>query len=181
MVFSFKLEEVDYHTHLLYTISKSSSANKTRALTRLLMTIALLLFAFISYSKGSFIQTIYFGSLSLLTFLLMPIYTRWSYKKTYLKHVRKFYKERLFQATSITFKNESMEIADKDGVSEINFNDIIEINELQDYYFLKVKNGQSIIIPLTKVNDKEKLYTIIIGITQFHNIKWNIDTNWTWK
>ena len=89
MIYTYKLEEEDYHTHVLYTISKSSSATKTRAKIRVMMTIFLVIFACISFGNNSPGQTIYFSILAVLAFLFMPLYTRWNYKKTYLKHVKK--------------------------------------------------------------------------------------------
>ena len=85
MTLNYKLEEEDYHTHLLFTISKSSSAIKTRNRIRFLMTISLILFAVMAYGNNSIGQTVYFSVLAILAFFFMPLYTRWSYRKTYLK------------------------------------------------------------------------------------------------
>ena len=181
MKYTYKLEEEDYHTHLLFTISKSSSAIKTRARIRLLMSISLLLFAFISYGNNSSGQTIYFFTLAVLAFFLMPLYTRWSYKKTYLKHVRNYYKDRMSESTTLNFENDSVLISDSQGESIVNFSELDEINELADYYFLKVKSGQSIIVPKRKIENQTELLNTLKKASANHSITWNDEQNWIWK
>ena len=181
MNYTYKLEEEDYHTHLLFTISKSSSAIKTRARIRLLMSISLLLFAFISYGNNSGGQTIYFFTLAVLAFFLMPFYTRWSYRKTYLKHVRNYYKDRMSESTSLNFENDSILITDSQGESIVNYSELDEINELSDYYFLKVKSGQSIIVPTRKIENKTELLNTLKQASSTHSIIWNDEQNWIWK
>lgn len=179
--YNYQLDEQDYHTHLLFTISKSSNANKVRANIRLLMTISFLLFAFIAYGNGSKNQMIYFVFLALVSFILMPFYTRWSYKKAYLKHVRLYYKERMSEPTTLKFNDQTFSISDNHGKSELALNEIEEINELKDYLFLKLKSGQSIIIPLSKIENPEILSDELNAISTELDIPLNNESNWVWK
>lgn len=181
MKYTYNLGEVDYHQHLLFTISTSSSAIKTRAQIRLLMTISLLLFAFISYGNGSTGQMVYFIFLAVLAFLLMPFYTRWSYKKTYLKHVRNYYKERMSEPTTIEVNEQSISISDSHGASSMNWNELEEINELADYCFLKVKSGQSIIIPLRQIEHSTEFISFLKNTATRNSIQWNQQIDWVWK
>ncbi len=181
MTLNYKLEEADYHTHLLFTISKSSSAIKTRNRIRFLMTISLILFAVMAYGNHSTGQTVYFSALAILAFFFMPLYTRWSYRKTYLKHVRNYYKDRLSEPTTITFKSDILLISDSQGNSQVDVTELDEINELENYYFLKVKSGQSIIIPKLKIDNKEELTSTLKELSQNQSIAWNDETSWIWK
>jgi len=177
----YKLEEVDYHTYLLFTISKSSSAIKTRGRIRLLMTISLFLFAFIAYGNNSKGQMIYFIFLGFLTFFFMPFYTRWSYRKTYLKHVRKYYKDRMSEPTTLLLNDRSFSISDSQGDSLVGYSELDEVNELEAYCFLKVKSGQSIIIPISKIENGTKILEQLKNISQVNSITWNDERNWIWK
>lgn len=179
--YNYQLEEQDYHTHLLFTISKSSNANKVRANIRLLMTISFFLFAIIAYGNGSNNQMIYFIFLAIVSFVVTPFYTRWSYKKAYLKHVRLYYKDRMSEPTSITFNDQLFSISDNHGKSDIEITEIEEINELKEYYFLKLKSGQSIIIPLSKIENKKKLSDELNAISKKLEIPLNNETTWMWK
>jgi hypothetical protein len=143
------------------------------------MTISLLLFAFIAYGNGSIGQTFYFSFLAILAFLFMPLYTRWSYRKTYLKHVRNFYKGRMSEPTTLSTTEKGFEISDSQGESFVEFSELDEINELKDYCFLKVKSGQSIIIPIRKIDFDVK--SELIEISKKHAINWNDQTTWIWK
>lgn len=179
--YNYQLEEQDYHTHLLFTISKSSNANKVRANIRLLMTISFLLFAFIAYGNGSKNQMVYFIFLAIVSFLVMPFYTRWSYKKAYLKHVRLYYKDRMSEPTTLTLNDNTFSISDNHGKSELAMNEIEAINELKDYFFLKIKSGQSIIIPLSKIENQEILSNELNTISRKLEIPLNNEIDWVWK
>ena len=179
--YTYDLGENDYHTHLLYTISKSSSAIKTRAKIRLMMTLFLLIFAVMSFLKKAPGQSIYFIVLATASYLFMPRYTRWSYSKTYLKHVRKFYKDRMSEITSIQLNENGFLISDSQGESEILYSEITQINELSQYCFLKLKSGQSIILPTYKIEDSENLLVQLTSISQKNKIEWNDETEWSWK
>ncbi len=181
MVYTYKIEEEDYHTHVLYTISQSSSATKTRAKIRVMMTLFLVIFACISFGNNSPGQTIYFSILAVVAFLFMPLYTRWNYKKTYLKHVKKFYKDRISESTSLEIKSDALLISDTKGESVLNFSEIAEINELTDYCFLKVTGGQSIIIPTYSIPSSDNLLLELTAIADKHDIPWNDEMNWIWK
>ena len=181
MTYQYQLEEQDYHIHLLFTISKSSNANRVRANIRLLMTISFFLFALIAYGNGSKNQMVYFIFLAIVSFIVMPFYTRWSYKKAYLKHVRLYYKDRMSEPTSLTFLELTFSITDNHGASEINIKEIEEINQLSDYYFLKLKEGQSIIIPLSKIENQDSLADELESISVKHQIPLNIETAWIWR
>ena len=132
MIYQFNLDEKDYHTHLLFTVSKSSSAIKMRNRVRFLMTLSMMIFAFIAYGNGSTGQALYFIFLTLVSFFLLPLYTRWSYKKTYLKHVRKYYADRMSETTGVEITENQILITDSQGESILGFDEIEAVNELND-------------------------------------------------
>jgi len=182
--FNYKIDESDYHTHLLYTISKSSTAIKTRSKIRWMMTITLLIFSFIANGNKSTEnsgQSLYFFILAVLTFIFMPLYTRWSYRKTYLKHVRKFYKDRMSEPTNLKINNSNFSISDSQGESILSFNEIEGINELKNICFLKLKAGQSIILPSHSISDWDNLKMNLKRISTENNWSWNEESDWVWK
>lgn len=141
----------------------------------------MMIFAFIAYGNGSTGQAIYFIFLMLISFFLMPLYTRWSYKKTYLKHVRKFYKDRMSEPTNVEINLLNIHVSDSQGESIITFDQIDTINELNDAVFLKLKSGTSIIFPIHSIDEKDKLLLELQTISTDHNIQWNDEKNWIWK
>ena len=181
MKHQFKLEEQDYHTHLLFTVSRSSSAIKMRNRVRYLISISMLIFSIIAFGNGSVGQGLYFIFLMLISFTLMPLYTRWSYKKTYLKHVRKYYKERMSEPTSVEITPNHLMVKDSQGESLIPFSDLDTINELKEYIFLKLDNGTSIIFPIEKIAKKSQLIEELKKLSEKENISWVDETNWVWK
>lgn len=181
MIYQFNLDEKDYHTHLLFTVSKSSSAIKMRNRVRFLMTLSMMIFAFIAYGNGSTGQALYFIFLTLVSFFLLPLYTRWSYKKTYLKHVRKYYADRMSETTGVEITENHILITDSQGESTLSFDEIEAVNELNDYLFLKLTRGTSIIFPLNKLENRTALEQELHQLAEKIKISWNDEKSWTWK
>jgi hypothetical protein len=181
MVHHYTLEERDYHLHLLYTVSHDSNAIKVRAKIRWLMTLSLVLFSVMAYGNNATGQSIYFLVLAIVAFLFLPAYTRWSYRKTYLKHVRKYYKDRMTEATSIQFEGDSLLVADTQGASTVDQAEIDAINELTEHLFIKVNSGQSIIVPLYKIEDLSLFRKEVKQFSETKGIPWNDETSWVWK
>ena len=127
------------------------------------------------------VYTITFIFLMLISFTLMPLYTRWSYKKTYLKHVRKYYKERMSEPTSVEITSNHVMVKDSQGESFIPFADIDSINELKEYIFLKLESGTSIIFPIEKIAKKNQLIEELKKLSEKEDILWVDETNWVWK
>ena len=181
MIYNYKLELDDCQTHLLYTISRSSSDIKTRAKIRLMMTIFLFILAIISFGNKSTGQGLYLCTLSILVYAIMPKYTSWSYKKTYLKQVKKYYHDRISEPTSFQILGNSFHIADSHGESTLLASDIEQINELANYCFIKTKSGQSIILPLHSIDSSEDLILELTSFADEAEITWNDEVNWIWK
>ena len=85
------------------------------------------------------------------------------------------------EPTTITFKSDVLLISDSQGNSQVDITELEEINELENYYFLKVKSGQSIIIPKLKIDNKEELTSTLKELSQNQSITWNDETTWIWK
>jgi hypothetical protein len=111
----------------------------------------------------------------------MPRYTRWNYSKTYLKHVRKFYQDRMDEKTTIQFNANSFTVSDSHGESVISYNELEQINELANYCFLKLKSGQSIILPSYQVENSEHILMQLTSIAHDKSIEWKYEREWTWK
>jgi hypothetical protein len=69
---------------------------------------------------------------------------------------------------------------DKTGEVRINKGEIEEINEIQDYYFLRTKSGVSLIISKIKTDDIENIKSEIKSLVD-KGVKHNIELNWRWR
>jgi hypothetical protein len=85
------------------------------------------------------------------------------------------------EITSIKLNENGFLISDSQGESDILYSEITQINELSEYCFLKLKSGQSIILPTYKIEESENLLVQLTSISQKNEIEWNDETEWSWK
>jgi hypothetical protein len=130
-------------------------------------------------SNNEFLGT-YFLIVSGLSLTLYPIYSRWRYKKHYSKYVDDTYKNRFGEQSSMEITEDAILTKDKTGEVKINKTEIEEINEIQDYYFLRTKTGVSLIISKTKTDDIENIKKEIRSLVD-KGVKHNIELNWKWR
>jgi hypothetical protein len=175
------LDENDFLTYQLYAASKSTRVKNGRVRGWVILTLSFLILAYSFYVGNDKALGIYFLVLSGLTSILYPFYTRWRYKNHYLKHIRDTYKNRFGGNTDLEFNDDTIVTRDKTGEMKINKSELQEINEIQDYYFIKIKSGDSLIISKAKSDDLEKIKSELKSITDKLGIRHNVELNWKWK
>jgi hypothetical protein len=83
----------------------------------------------------------------------------------YRKFVREQFINRFDKPETIEFNDNSILCTDFICESKIKFQGIVEINETNNYYYLKIKTGGEIIIPKSKIDNIENLMTELNRIT----------------
>lgn len=181
MKIQYQLKEKDYHTQLLYIVSQNNTITQTRVKVRLLLTISLIIFAIIAYGNEAKGQTIYFLVLAILVFIFTPLFTRWSYQKSFLKQVKKYYHDRLSMPTQIIFLTNEFEITDNHGEAKISAQEIERFIEINNYIFLLLKVGTSVIIPIYQIENQEEVVFEMRKLSINNDIEWKEELNWKWK
>ena len=82
------LDENDFLTFQLYNASKSPRIRRGRIKSWIITTVMFLCFACLFYQSNQALLTSYFLTLSGLSLVFFPYYTRWRYRKHYLNHIR---------------------------------------------------------------------------------------------
>ena len=175
------LDENDFLTFQLYTSSKSPRIKKGRIRSWVLTTVTFLLFAYLFHSSGNDFLGTYFLIISGLSLALFPLYSRWRYKRHYLRHIQDTYKNRFGEKSELEIDNETIGTKSKTGEIKINKTEIEEINEIKDYYFLKARTGVTLIVSKTKTEDIEKIKNEIKSLVDTRGVKHNIELDWKWK
>ncbi len=174
------LDKNDFLTFQLFTASKTPRVKKSRIRGWIYTTVTLLCLTFLFYrSNNEFLGT-YFLIASGLSLTLYPIYSRWRYEKHYSKYVDDTYKTRFGEQSSMEITEDTIITKDKTGEVRINKGEIEEINEIQDYYFLRTKSGVSLIISKIKTDDIENIKSEIKSLVD-KGVKHNIELNWRWR
>jgi hypothetical protein len=80
----------------------------------------------------------------------------------------------------VNFQSDFIETKDITGESKINTSEVAQINEIGTHYFIKLKTGESLIIPKSIIN-KESFISELMTVFQNPNIIINRELNWRWK
>ncbi|WP_222927907.1 YcxB family protein [Polaribacter aestuariivivens] len=115
--------------------------------------------------------------MSVLWFLLYPIYSKWHYKNHFKKHVEENYKNRINKSVEIIFNEGYISAKDFTSESKISGSEIKELIETKKHFFLKLKTDISIIIPKHSINDNHRFKNIINDF----GVKYINELNWVWK
>jgi hypothetical protein len=67
------------------------------------------------------------------------------------------------------------------GDSKYKVKEIAEVNEIEDYIFIKLTTSESFIIPKNKISNLDNLNERLMKIVSDLGINHNIDLNWRWR
>ena len=177
------LDENDYLTHQLYTASKTPRIKKARIKGWILTTVAFLALTYLFFENNNGFLALYFLILSVLSLTLYPFYSRWRYKKHYQKYIADTYKNRFGEECTLEITEDIIFTKDRTGELKINTSEIEVINEIRDFYFVKLKTGGSLIISKVKT-EPDELETIKKGLNDLvekKRIKHNVELDWNWR
>jgi len=114
--------------------------------------------------------------LPIIIFFILYFFLKKMQKKNILKHIKKVYKPTFDE---VTFTENTIEVKNETGNFIYNISQIIEINEIEKYYFLHLQTlGKAIIIPKEKIDNLSEIEQAIKDISQKYNIKHNVNLNW---
>lgn len=175
------LDQNDYLTFQLYTASKSPQVKRMRLMSWILTPVVFLCTAFLFYSSGNRFLTVYFLVCGCLTAVAYPFYSRWRYKRHYLKHVQNTYKNKFGTECEVYFTDDVIINRDLNGEFKFNISEIATIHEIKEYYFIKSKGGLSLIISKLKSKDIETIKNQIERLIKEKNIPHQLELDWKWK
>jgi len=176
-----QLDENDYLTYQLYNASKTQRVREGRIRAWIATTAIFLGMAYLFYVSDNQALMIYFLVLSLITLVFYPLYSRWRYKKHYAKHIREVYKNRFNQACTLEISDDLIVAKDSGSETRINTSEIEVVNEIEGFYFLKLKTGTSLIIAKAKANDPAQIVEAMKSLLANKAIKHNVELNWKWQ
>jgi hypothetical protein len=175
------LDENDYLTYQLYTASKTPRIRKARIRGWILTTVTFLCLSYLFFENNNDVLGYYFLIASFLSLTLYPIYSRWRYKRHYLKYIQDTYKNRFGEEASLEINEDIVVTRDKTGEGRINTTEIESINEIKDFYFIKMKTGVSLIISKVKTDDLGRIKNDIQLLIEKKGIKHNLELDWKWR
>jgi hypothetical protein len=173
------LDNNDYLQHQLYKASKRRSVKIQRIRSRIISSGILFLlgiYAYILFKNVFYI--IVLGIISLIYFLIHPLYFRQLYRRHYSKFIKENYNINPEKKGFLEIYDNFILMKEEESASElkVDIKEIKEIVEIQTNYFIIVTDVSSIILP--KNIETNEFINILINK---YNVKINRELDWKWK
>ncbi len=175
---TYEIDQNDILNYQLYHASMSKQIKKRRLISRILIpvlygVIGLFFIVFSNYGLG-----IIFIVSGVLWLIFFPIWER----KRYINHFKGFLKENyksMFNDTStIRFDDDSIFIKGLDSESTFGNNQLERIDEITDYIFVKLKSGQTVVLPKNKISNIDEVRSYLLELTGKLNLSYEANLNW---
>lgn len=179
MKIEYTLTEEDILEYQLYTTSLSKPIHQKRLIARFGVPIMYILisifFFFYNNNKDAILICVFLAALWLLFY---PLYSKWKYKHSYLKHIKKNYKDKLDHVDALKLGNNTYFYVKEQGKEgKVKTSDAEKLIELKNHFFLQMKKGGAIIIPKTYVLNTEAFKQKMIEV----NVEYLNETDWRWN
>lgn len=181
MTIDYKIDENDFLTHQLYVASKSDRIKKKRQRSKILVPLIYIGIGLLFLFQDKYSMTIIFFIIGLLWFLIYPLWEKRHYIKHYQGFIKENYKDRLGRIATLEFNNDFILAKDNGSESKVLTTEIEEINEIPSTIFVRLKGGQSFILPKDKINDFDKVKERLKELADYLKIKYDTNEKWKWK
>ena len=181
MKLSYSLDKEDFLTFQLFTAAHSPYIKKMRRINWLLIPVLYVIFSIIFYFLTDPIFSLGFLVLAILWLVFYPYFQKRRYEKVYRKHNEEIFKNRFGKQIDLSFTKDQVISKDYSGEGKMKLEEIEEINEISDYYFLKFTTGVSLIIPKQKIDTLDKVKDFLDKLAKKLHIKHDVDLKWEWR
>ena len=179
-MYKITLDKDDFLRYQLFTASKSKRIKIKRIRTWILLTISFLVLGFALRQNEDRFLSYYFIVFSIITLIFYPLYQRRHYKKHYEKHINENYANRIGVESELGFENGFIVSVGDNQEGKIKLTEIQEINEISENLFIKIKTGESVIIP-SRFQEFNKLKEELASLISPNNVSWIKQLDWKWK
>jgi hypothetical protein len=181
MTIDYKIDENDFLTHQLFVASKSERIRKKRHRNKIIVPILYTALGLLFFFQDNYPITMLLFAFGALWFFIYPIWERQHYVKHYQGFIKENYKERLGRIATLEFSNEFILAKDNGSESKVLTTELKEICEIPTTIFVRLKGGQSLILPKDKISNVDKVKERLKELAIYLNIKYDIDETWEWK
>ncbi|MCB1142086.1 MAG: YcxB family protein [Leptospiraceae bacterium] len=176
----FSLSKEDYLVYQLYASSQSKVIKSSRFKNWLLIPILYLILGVILNVVLGQIYLFALSIIAVLWVLLYPFYSKYTYTKNYIRNIDEIYGERFGKVCKIIITMEYLIMELPAEETKLKFPEVVQITEINDYFFLGLRNDSAIIIPKLKV-DYFSLLKFMNQLTEKTNVTIYKNLTWKWK
>ena len=169
-------------THQLYIASTSERIRKKRRRNRIIVPLTYFaLGLLISFFDDKLDLLIVFFVIAIIWYIVYPIWERRHYIRHYRGFIKENYKDRIGRIATLEFTNDFILAKDNGSESKVLTTELEEIIEIPTTILLRLKGGQSIILPKEKISSIDILTTKLKELASHLKIRYKLDDNWKWK
>lgn len=171
----YSLDKNDYLQYFLYDAAHNKDLVRKKRRTYLYVAMLLLIIGINIYNtaEGWYSVILFIFVLCLFVFTFKP-----SNKLHYKNFIDKNYQERINLESDIYFEENMLMIKNRIAESKINYEILEQINETADYFFLKLKTSESIIIPKAKIINETELKLFLQQLKNQYRLKEHTELTW---
>ena len=181
MTIDYKIDENDFLTHQLFVASKSDRIKRKRLRSKIIVPLIYVAFGLLFFFQDKVSLTIIFFIVGLLWFFIYPLWERRHYIKHYKGFIKENYKDRLGRIATLEFSNDYILAKDNGSESKVLTTELEEICEIPTTIFVRLKGGQSFILPKDKITDFDNVKARLKELANHLKIKYDTDEKWEWK
>lgn len=181
MTINYKIDENDFLAYQLLAASKSDRIRKKRQRSKVTVLSIYAALGLLFFYQEEIFLTIVLFLIGLLWFFIYPIRERNRYVKHYQGFIKENYQGRLGRIANLELSNDHIIAKDNGNESKILTTELEEINEISTAIFVRLKGGQSIILPKEKIINIDNVKIFLKELAANLKIKYHVDENWKWK
>ena len=95
--------------------------------------------------------------------------------------IKENYKDRLGRTATLEFNNDFILAKDNGSESKVLTTELEEICEIPTTIFVRLKGGQSFILPKDKIENFDNVKARLRELATYLKIKYETDEKWEWK
>jgi hypothetical protein len=177
MNISYPLVAQDYLDFQLYSVTKSEKIQRKKKKNWWVTTIGFFVFSLFFFLQKYNPIAIYFLVLGIVSLFFYPKYFAYRHKSHFKKYNQKNYKHLFGKKENLIFDHHKIHVSNEEGEGDILLKEIVEVIETQNHFFIKINNGNALIIPK---NHQEEWSSFLQFLAE-KKIKLIDDKNWQWR
>ena len=177
----FTLRKADFLMYQLFTVSQSPQMTKRRKSVKMKVPAIYFCLGLILLGLQEIPMGVGFIILSIIWAIFYPSYQQRTYRKQLAQYVDEYYKTRFGEEMKIKFDEDFIHIKNDYSETKIILTHIEAMDEIKDYFFIKLKSGTTLIIPKKLLEDFETIKAKILALTAHLKVNLKVDLDWEWK
>ncbi|QCK16882.1 YcxB family protein [Mangrovivirga cuniculi] len=176
---TFFLQEGDYLRFFLYQATESKKVQNRKIRNLILVFVTIVFLSVVLYLNRQSTLVKFILAVCVFILIFYPFYFKWRYKSFYKTYIKQNFQDKIGIKTSIWLQEHNLIIESNEIKQVFSLDEIKEIVEIKENYFLYIESGDYIILPRSEKNVIEDLIKGIIAEIK-SEIVFSDRKSWQW-